>query len=123
MAERNRWIWLFFRLNGRVGRQVFILATLFLVAVTCIPSYHYVMAVPGSVEADTWATVFGFFALLATWNSLALGVKRLHDFDRPGVVAVSLLLPVVSLLAFVVLCILPGTPGPNQYGARADAPA
>jgi uncharacterized membrane protein YhaH (DUF805 family) len=64
-----------------------------------------------------WAVV-----LVSIWSNVALGVKRLHDLDRPGIIAASLFIPVISIIAFLVLCIFPGTPGPNRYGAATNQP-
>ena len=40
-------------------------------------------------------------------------VKRLHDIGRPGIIALSLFIPVVSIVAFIALCLFPGNPGPE----------
>jgi uncharacterized membrane protein YhaH (DUF805 family) len=53
---------------------------------------------------------------------IAFSVKRLHDIGRPGIIAAVLFVPVISIIAFVALCAIPGNPGPNQYGDRADSP-
>ena len=53
---------------------------------------------------------------------VALGVKRLHDFGKPGIFAVALFIPMVSILAFIVLCLYPGDAGANEYGDRTNAP-
>lgn len=116
-------LWLFFRLRGRIGRQVFLLATLALVVALTFPLYRFQLAVPGSPAAEGWAAVFAVVAVATAWSSFALGAKRLHDLGRPGVAAVSLLLPFVSIIAFIALCVIPGTPGPNDYGENPDAPA
>ncbi|TGQ03192.1 DUF805 domain-containing protein, partial [Mesorhizobium sp. M00.F.Ca.ET.217.01.1.1] len=34
-----------------------------------------------------------------------------------------LFVPVVSIVAFLVLCLFPGQPGPNRYGRRTNEPA
>ena len=79
--------------------------------------------------------------IAATWSSLAVGVKRLHDRDKsgwwmllfwlgPSVLGgwptatpdlaggfiFSLAAAAIAIWGFVELGCLPGTPGPNQYG-------
>jgi uncharacterized membrane protein YhaH (DUF805 family) len=41
---------------------------------------------------------------------------------KPAILAVVLFIPVVSIIAFVIICALPGNPGPNQYGQRTNDP-
>ena len=68
--------------------------------------------------------VFGIVFLASLWCNVALAVKRLHDFGKPGILAASLFIPVISIVAFLVLCFFPGDPAPNQYGDnRADTTA
>lgn len=122
-APRADFFWLFFRMRGRIGRQVFLLATLLVSCAVAFPYYRYMIAPPGSPSAEGWAAVFAVVFVAVVWASFALGVKRLHDLGRPGIAAVALLLPFVSILAFVALCVIPGTPGPNDYGEHPDAPA
>jgi uncharacterized membrane protein YhaH (DUF805 family) len=43
-------------------------------------------------------------------------VRRLHDGDRSGFFIFLGLVPFIGGLIVLVLMILPGTPGPNQYG-------
>ena len=58
--------------------------------------------------------------LVSLWSNVALSVKRLHDIDRPGIIAVVLFIPVISIVAFIALCLIPGNPGPNQYGEPSE---
>ena len=63
---------------------------------------------------------------------LCLSIRRLHDFDRSGRFLLLAAIPIVALHAFrqgdtvpplgyvvcfLVLAIIPGSPGPNAYGA------
>ncbi|HEX2282962.1 MAG TPA: DUF805 domain-containing protein [Thermomicrobiales bacterium] len=114
-------VWLFARFDGRIGREVFWLANIFLVAVLAV-------LLKPSVDPDTGEVAFqtggiGFLLIVAAMvSSLAIGAKRLHDMNASGFLAVFLLVPLVSVLATVVLGVVPGTRGPNNYGERADAP-
>jgi uncharacterized membrane protein YhaH (DUF805 family) len=73
-----------------------------------------------SATADTWATVFFFALLLSLFCYVAITVKRLHDLGRPGLEAAWLFVPIISIIVFVALCIVPGQPGPNRYGRRTN---
>jgi uncharacterized membrane protein YhaH (DUF805 family) len=65
-----------------------------------------------------------YTAFVATlWPNVVLTIKRLHDLDKPGILAIVLFVPIVSIVAFLVLCLFPGRPGPNRYGGRTNAPA
>ncbi len=66
--------------------------------------------------------------------SIAVTVRRLHDRDMSGwwylgLIVASLipLINIIASIAFLVLMVLPGTPGENRYGAdplgQADAEA
>ena len=118
----NQFLWLFFGFSGRVSRAAYFLAGLLLAVIQAFFLYRTVVAQDAGFDASAWESAFvvAFFASL--WSNVALGVKRLHDFDKPGIIAAALFIPVVSIAAFVVLCLFPGTPGPNQYGERTNAP-
>lgn len=65
----------------------------------------------------------GLYALGIIIPSIALQVRRLHDINQTGWIALGLyiggMLPIISLLtsiAQIVIGCLPGTPGPNKYG-------
>src|SRR5208337_3611250 len=47
---------------------------------------------------------------------LAICVRRWHDTGRSGWMTLTLLIPVVNLVVFLLLGFLPGTTGPNKYG-------
>ena len=118
----NQFLWLFFGTSGRVSRAAYFLAGLLLAIVQAFFLYRMVMAQEAGIADTAWENAFivSFFASL--WSNVALGIKRLHDFDKPGIIAISLFIPVVSIIAFIALCLFPGNPGPNRHGARTNAP-
>jgi uncharacterized membrane protein YhaH (DUF805 family) len=85
--------------------------------------YRFTLAPAESPASESWATAFSVALFISLWCNFALSVKRLHDFGKPGFFAVSLFIPIVSIAAFIILCIYPGEPGPNRYGERTNAPA
>jgi uncharacterized membrane protein YhaH (DUF805 family) len=70
-----------------------------------------------------WSFIFFIAFIASLWSNIALAVKRLHDLDKPGIAALILFVPVVSIVAFLLLCLFPGQPGPNRYGRRTNEPA
>ncbi len=117
------WVWFFFRIKGRVSRQTFFLGGLLLAVFQAFPLYRFSLVPQDSSQAQAWASVFFLVGIATLWSNVALGVKRLHDIDKPGLAAISLFVPIVQLIAFLVLCFFPGTRGPNTYGERTNAPA
>jgi len=117
-------LWVFARFDGRIGRQVYWLSNILLVAVLALfvrpvvdPQTNQV-----SVELGAVGAVGAVALLLALVSSLAVGAKRLHDFGASGLFAGLLVVPLLSLIVTVVIGVVPGTRGPNRYGAAADQP-
>lgn len=122
MPNNVDFFWLFFRFSGRVNRAVYLLGFLFMLVVMSFPLYQFMRVHPESGAAQVWSMLFGATFLTFLWAHIAFSVKRLHDFDKPGLFAVALFIPVVSIFAFIALCFFPGTPGPNQFGNTTNAP-
>lgn len=114
-------VWLFFRLDGRISRATFLLAGLLLAVMQGFMLYRFTLAPQESGESAMWAMGFWAIGIVSIWCSFALGVKRLHDFGKPGILAVSLFIPVIFFVAFIALCAWPGDGGPNAYGPRTNA--
>lgn len=116
----DRLFWLFFRLDGRIGRWAFFLAFLLLAVLQGLMLYRFAIAPQDSGQSAFWATGFWAVGIVSMWCTFALGVKRVHDFGKPGILALSLFIPVVLLVAFLLLCLWPGDAGPNAYGKGPD---
>ncbi len=145
LTERNRFFWLFFRFSGRIDRAVFVLGYLLWTVAALFPLYKFtrVMIDSGAAQAttaeelvnllarsgdyggaaETWSIAFLLVILVASWSQTAFGVKRLHDFGRPAIFAIALFIPVIQFFALAILCVMPGNPGPNRFGAVSNAPA
>jgi uncharacterized membrane protein YhaH (DUF805 family) len=123
LPEKDKLIWLFFRFSGRVSRAAYFLAGLLLAIVQAFLLYRFTLAPEESPAGQTWATAFWIVMVAAIWANVALSVKRLHDVGKPGFIAIALFIPIISIIAFIALCLIPGEPGPNQYGQRPNAPA
>ncbi|MCP4318384.1 MAG: DUF805 domain-containing protein [Hyphomicrobiales bacterium] len=114
--------WFFFGLSGRIGRAPYILGTLLQIAIFAI-LFTQILAFPeDSVQFTYWSLVFFAYALVFVWIMVAMSVKRLHDMEIPGAVVLCLFVPVVSIIAFLVMCVWKGTDGPNDYGNDFNRP-
>lgn len=122
LPDSTQLAWLFFSLSGRVSRAAYFLAGLLLAIAQALPLYRVMLVPEGSPQGQMWAVIFGVIFFASLWCNVALAVKRLHDFGKPGILAVLLFIPVVSIVAFLVLCLFPGNTGANQYGNRTNAP-
>ncbi|NGO53049.1 DUF805 domain-containing protein [Mesorhizobium camelthorni] len=122
MPDRDQLFWLFFRFSGRVSRAAYFLAGLLLAIVQVFLLYRFTLVPQDSTQGQFWAMAFWAAVLISIWSNVALSVKRLHDLDKPGIIAATLFIPVISIIAFVLLCLFPGTPGPNRYGAATNQP-
>lgn len=123
MFDTAQLTWLFFRLNGRISRAVYLLAGVLANLVPAFLLYRFMLVPEGTTASTVWAFAFFLGGIVSIWSIFALSVKRLHDFGKPGILAVALFIPVVSYVAFVVFCLVPGDNGPNQYASDTNAPA
>ena len=122
MPDRSQLAWLYCGLSGRVSRAAYFLAGLLLAIAQAFPLYRLMLVPEESAGGQMWASVFGLIFLASLWCNVALAVKRLHDFGKPGILAVSLFIPVISIAAFLILCLFPGDPAPNRYGDKVNEP-
>ncbi len=123
LPDRSDLTWLFFKTSGRVNRAAYFLSGLLVSIIQAFPYYHFKLLPEGSPESETWWSIFVIVVMATLWPLVVLAIKRLHDLDKPGIVALVLFVPVVSIVAFLVLCLFPGQPGPNRYGRRTNEPA
>ncbi len=100
---------LFFRFEGRIPRQIFILGYLFLFCLQ-VGSSFFLLRLSGLTIEDymkqvTQATLgFDLMSnLIFSWSHLALGIKRLHDVGWSGMsyLAVYCALMLVYLMALM----------------------
>lgn len=109
--------WVFFGATGRISRMAFLLGNLFLAVIQAFFVYQMAISPEGSEAQANWATIASALYFFFLWPMVMLGIKRLHDIERPGIFSISLIVPVLSIAAFIYLCVQRGTMGPNQYGA------
>ena len=121
--RRNPIGWVLFGLAGRISRSIYWLCFVFFVSLEAA----LVAQIMGGEQASYYGLVSSILpaALLITlYSNIAVAVKRLHDLGYSGFLALALLIPFVNLAFTIWVGILPGTAGPNRYGAAPDiAPA
>lgn len=108
--------WLFFRFDGRIGREVYWLSlgfiwSLFLAIVTMLGT---------DLEAAASGGVFWAAFIISQWAELALLVKRLHDRGLPGFWALVKFLPFAGLAWMILAGVMMGDRGQNSYGDGPD---
>ena len=109
--------WALFQWDGRIGRRIFILGTLFWI----MANAAVIAFVTGSDDISPGSfSLFLTTASLSLVSLLMLGTKRLHDIGMPGTAAVLLLLPAFSLILFFLLCVWPPVLDDNRYGTGSD---
>ena len=56
------------------------------------------------------------YSLAVLVPSIAVGIRRLHDTNRTGLLMLLLLIPGIGAIVVLALCAMEGTPGENQFG-------
>jgi uncharacterized membrane protein YhaH (DUF805 family) len=120
------WQWLFASFEGRINRGKFwagsivlwVLAILATAVVAAIFGMQYEPDRPFAVMAPAAWLVWLAAAAALAYASLAVLAKRWHDRDKSGWWSLILLVPFIGVPWTLIECgFLPGTPGPNRYGA------
>jgi uncharacterized membrane protein YhaH (DUF805 family) len=109
-------------LSGRLGRAEYIVSSLgaAVLAVLCISLAGFATLLGGNFGR----MVYGIFTVLLLYCLLPilftiLTIRRAHDFNRGGWLALLLLVPVLNLMFWFI----PGTDGENGYGPLPQAPS
>jgi uncharacterized membrane protein YhaH (DUF805 family) len=118
---RMAYQWLFFGFRGRISRQAYWLAFFFIVVILGIALHPTIDPETGALSLRGGALAV-LAMLAAVIANLAIGVKRLHDFNAPGLFAIALFVPGLSVIATLIIGLLPGNPGPNRFGDAPDVP-
>lgn len=110
-------IWALLAFDGRISRQVFWLGNL-----GC--AFVAVALMTPSVDPNTNEVQLGPLAPFAVigllWTEIALAVKRLHDRSVTGWFAVLFAVPVLGIIAFLVIGLIPGDRGSNSFAPATN---
>lgn len=119
----NQMFWLFFGFSGRISRAAYFLAGMLMMVVVVFIAYRLGLTQEVGGNDALWSGVFSVALLVSLWAQAALGAKRLHDLDKPGMFAALLFVPALNFVAFIALCLIPGTQGANRFGRVTNAPS
>jgi uncharacterized membrane protein YhaH (DUF805 family) len=103
--------------KGRIGRLGYLMASVYLLA-------YFVFAVllgligHGTRTSNVLVIILGMIGVfIAIPLGISLHIRRWHDLNQSGWLTLLNLLPGVNLIVAVILALVPGTSGPNTYGA------
>lgn len=105
-----------FSTRGRLGRLRYLaysfgLSMLAVFVVGAITGIAAAAGVTGGIVSGVlMVAMYGFMLVI----SVILTVRRCHDFNTSGWLSLLLLLPLVPIIFWFI----PGTDGPNKYGAK-----
>lgn len=63
-----------------------------------------------------YGPLYGLYALIVLIPGLAVGVRRLHDTGKSGWMMLLVFIPLIGGIWLLVLMIMEGDQGDNQYG-------
>ncbi|MFO2462268.1 DUF805 domain-containing protein [Pseudomonas sp. 15FMM2] len=112
-----------FTVNGRIGRLRFLAWTLVLTLVMlAVVGAVFTVGLGIAAVSSTIAMVLGglvgfALAVAFVWVSVQITVQRLHDLGWSGWLWFLNLVPFVGSIFPILLMVLPGNNGANQYGA------
>ncbi|QHF47273.1 hypothetical protein PspS35_27110 [Pseudomonas sp. S35] len=112
-----------FTINGRIGRLRYLAWTLvltvaMLVAAGILSTVGFAIATASPTTAIIVGSLLGFALCIAVVVvSVQIGVQRLHDLGWSGWLYLLNLVPLVNSIFPLLLLVLPGNAGANQYGA------
>ncbi len=112
-----------FTINGRIGRLRYLAWTLvltvaMLVAGGIIATAGFAVATASPTAGMILGVLLGFALCIAiVVVSVQIGVQRLHDLGWSGWLYLLNLVPLVNSIFPLLLLVMPGNPGANQYGA------
>ncbi|MEO0329362.1 MAG: DUF805 domain-containing protein [Pseudomonadota bacterium] len=115
-SEAPSLTWLFFSRKGRIARQSYTLAVLFLILPQFFLLYKIGMSEGNTELENFWLVILFIAGIVTLWSTIALAVKRLHDIDMTGWLAILTLLPTISWIFVVGLMFIPTKPVDNEHG-------
>ena len=134
-ASKQGWLWVFFGLGGRLEQRRYFISTLFS-WILFIPSLHYVLSTYYDstylgiyTGSGPWWLGFLWAWVIFGYPAYAITSKRLADLDVEPMAALGLLAiiiipflgPILQLMAWLALLVIPGTEGSNSYGPEPKA--
>ena len=101
--------------SGRAGRTEYWMFFLFNIII------FFVLAILAAYISNFFWILYLLYALAVIVPSLAVAWRRMQDTGRNGLFILLGLIPIVGGLIVLVFMLLPGTPGPNEFGPEPSA--
>jgi uncharacterized membrane protein YhaH (DUF805 family) len=77
----------------------------------------FIDGMTGTFDPETgYGVLSGIYGLAVIIPGIAVTIRRLHDTDRSGWWLLILFIPLIGAIWLLVLMVIDGTPGENQYG-------
>lgn len=76
-----------------------------------------------AVEEIGYGPLYGLYTLFVLLPSLAVLVRRLHDVGKSGWMVLIVFIPLIGAIWLLVLLVMDGQAGENQYGPNPKAVA
>lgn len=111
--------WLFFSPSGRLSRLPYFLGWLFWIVVGALFVARILAVQDNDIALALWTLALVVSGLVSTVSIVMLTIKRLRDVGYPGIYAICLFIPVLSLVMFVALCLWPGSDDETPLGRRS----
>lgn len=109
---------MFFSTKGRLNRKRYILRNLVMGAASSVGGVVASTVITGALYSDSTIMLIAasllvlLMVILPLVSSFMMAVRRWHDLNRPGILAITNLL----ILPALYLLFAKGTEGPNKYG-------
>ncbi len=97
--------------SGRARRKEYWMFVLFNVIFAMIAA-----SIDGILGTNS--AISGLYSLAVFIPSLAVGVRRLHDIGKSGLMILVGLIPLIGWIWLIVLFVTEGHPEDNQYGSN-----
>jgi uncharacterized membrane protein YhaH (DUF805 family) len=105
-----------FSFSGRRNRKSYILASLAFLAIASV-IWAFAFVVSYSTNSIAGMIIAGLLTIPAAIIGWALGSQRCRDFGWTGWAVLITLIPYVGWIFAIAIMFIPGTQGPNRYGA------
>ncbi|MCW3846184.1 DUF805 domain-containing protein [Sphingomonas sp. LB-2] len=109
--------------GGRSGRREYI-SFIYPIYGLIVAAYVALNRFFGNPPPD-WAIIAFFVGMLALAVPIwAITVRRMHDINLPGgILVLGAFIPGLNFLFLILLSLIPGTRGENNYGDEAGVPS
>lgn len=100
-----------FTTKGRINRKKFLGYWLLLIISTAI-SFALIKILPETIGLIVLIVI----AIAVFIGKICLAIRRFHDLERHGAMALLVLIPVINIVTIIFLFFVRGTSGYNFYG-------